>query len=151
MTLEAAIYTINKELDQLNNGRVTAIRCYIASHLFTEIVEGVHYLHSQTPPIIHRDLKPENIFISDSRDENSIKIGDFGLAVRHANRVIEDGYYEKNATKVHTQKVGTYGYYAPEVLKGSQYNEKCDLYSLGAIMMDLFGIDKELRNEYKTR
>jgi serine/threonine protein kinase len=43
--------------------------------LAIEIAQGVHYLHSCTPPILHRDLKSLNIFL----DEHlRIKIGDFG-------------------------------------------------------------------------
>jgi len=41
----------------------------------------MEYLHSKK--IVHRDLKSSNIFLSSSdiSAENSVKIGDFGLAV----------------------------------------------------------------------
>ena len=39
----------------------------------------MEYLHSKQ--IVHRDLKSSNIFLASEKDsENSVKIGDFGLA-----------------------------------------------------------------------
>ena len=41
--------------------------------------QGMEYLHSKQ--IVHRDLKSSNIFLASEKDsENSVKIGDFGLA-----------------------------------------------------------------------
>jgi serine/threonine protein kinase len=38
----------------------------------------------------------------------------------------------------HTKKRGTFGYMAPEVQMGGAYDEKCDIFSLGCIMKDMF-------------
>lgn len=43
-----------------------------------QILKGLNFLHSRTPPIIHRDLKCDNIFITGTT--GSVKIGDLGLA-----------------------------------------------------------------------
>lgn len=43
-----------------------------------QILKGLYFLHSRSPPIIHRDLKCDNIFITGTT--GSIKIGDLGLA-----------------------------------------------------------------------
>lgn len=43
-----------------------------------QILKGLHFLHSRSPPIIHRDLKCDNIFITGTT--GSVKIGDLGLA-----------------------------------------------------------------------
>jgi serine/threonine-protein kinase len=40
-----------------------------------ELLSGLTYLASKTPPIVHRDIKPENIFIRG----RSCVLGDFGL------------------------------------------------------------------------
>lgn len=53
--------------------------------MINQIIEGMLFLHSQTPSIIHRDLKPENVLIKrtkyyeDSRIP-TLKIADFGLS-----------------------------------------------------------------------
>lgn len=43
-----------------------------------QILKGLLFLHTRTPPIIHRDLKCDNIFITGPT--GSVKIGDLGLA-----------------------------------------------------------------------
>lgn len=43
-----------------------------------QLLKGLYYLHSQSPPIIHRDIKCDNIFINGSHGE--LKIGDMGTA-----------------------------------------------------------------------
>ena len=98
-----------------------------------KILHAINYCHSRG--VVHRDLKPENIVLEspnndmdyneyDEKENNenylNIKICDFGLSAL------------KNSTdKLHTI-LGTPYYMAPEVLKGD-YNEKCDIWSIGAI------------------
>lgn len=43
-----------------------------------QLLKGLYYLHTQSPPIIHRDIKCDNIFINGSHGE--LKIGDMGTA-----------------------------------------------------------------------
>jgi serine/threonine protein kinase len=140
MTLRDAITKINDELNQSIGKPITPIGAYIASLFIEEIINGIHYLHSQSPPIIHRDLKPENIFITDGRGGNFIKIGDFGIATSHEN--VNDSNLGSNTG--HTAGKGTYGYMAPEILKSESYDFKCDIYSLGCIVMDLLCLDKDV-------
>eukprot|EP01122_Echinamoeba_exundans_P006078 TRINITY_DN163_c0_g2_i2.p1 TRINITY_DN163_c0_g2~~TRINITY_DN163_c0_g2_i2.p1 ORF type:complete len:418 (-),score=101.27 TRINITY_DN163_c0_g2_i2:62-1273(-) len=48
-----------------------------ARRYFVQMLQAIKYLHDQN--IAHRDLKPENILLK-SKDDDTIKISDFGLA-----------------------------------------------------------------------
>ncbi len=139
-TLRDAIGTINNELDQKMGELITYIGAFIASRLIEEIINGVEYLHSQKPPIIHRDLKPSNILITDGSGGNFIKIGDLGFATSHGNS--NDSVASGSMALEHTRNKGSHGYIAPEVRNSMSYTEKCDAFSLGRIIMDLFCIEK---------
>lgn len=102
--------------------------------LLRKILEGVEYIHSRG--IMHRDLKPRNIFLH-GHDCN-VRIGDFGLACRD---LILDGHKSTTSPSCdssHTSGVGTFVYAAPEQLKGSHYDSKSDMYSIGVLALELF-------------
>ena len=44
-----------------------------------QILKGLVFLHTRTPPVIHRDLKCDNFFINGQ--SGRVKIGDLGLAI----------------------------------------------------------------------
>ena len=71
--------------------------------------------------IVHRDLKPENILYLNEEEDSPLKVIDFGTAKQ----------FEMEQKLKET--CGTAYYIAPEVLHG-QYNEKCDVWSIGVIM-----------------
>ena len=94
--------------------------------LFYQIFSGLWYLHENK--ILHRDLKLENILISEKEKDIKtneeyiwIKIIDFGQSKIFARNKRERAL------------VGSSYYIAPEVLKHN-YNEKCDLWSVGVIL-----------------
>ncbi|KAH6628378.1 kinase-like domain-containing protein [Chaetomium tenue] len=72
--------------------------------------------------ILHRDLKPENVFLG---DENSVKLGDFGLSKVMQSHDFASTY------------VGTPFYMSPEICAGEKYTLKSDIWSLGCIMYEL--------------
>jgi tRNA A-37 threonylcarbamoyl transferase component Bud32 len=128
-TLQQLMNEINNDSNIKDNENLTQIGYYIASQLFIEILECVHYLHKNQ--IIHRDLNPYNIMIKMNRKSNRfIKIYDFGLIAIH-----------KFAQQSHTQDRGHIRYAAPEVLDSRKYDFKADIYSLGRILQNLFNID----------
>lgn len=146
MTLKEAITKINSELNQGIGKPITNIGAFVASQFLAEIFAGIVYLHELSPPIIHRDLKPENIFITDGKDGNFIKIGDFGLAVTHGDgNDLQESKEITDATEYieHTQRCGTVGYMSPDVTESRVYDLRSDIYSLGSIAMDLYCIDKD--------
>ncbi|CAI5659359.1 unnamed protein product [Oreochromis niloticus] len=101
--------------------------------LLRHILEGVEYIHSNG--IMHRDLKPRNIFLHGH--DCHVRIGDFGLACRD---IIVDGLKSNTSYSDcrHTSGVGTFVYAATEQLKGSNYNSKSDMYSIGVLALELF-------------
>uniref|UniRef100_A0A7N0SYD4 non-specific serine/threonine protein kinase n=1 Tax=Kalanchoe fedtschenkoi TaxID=63787 RepID=A0A7N0SYD4_KALFE len=90
-----------------------------------DLARGLSYLHSQK--IVHRDVKTENMLL-DAR--TNLKIADFGVA-----RV------EAQNPKDMTGETGTLGYMAPEVLDGKPYNRKCDVYSFGICLWEIYCCD----------
>ncbi|KAI3965585.1 hypothetical protein MKX01_010542 [Papaver californicum] len=86
-----------------------------------QILLGLDYLHSHSPPIIHRDVKCDNIFINGNHGE--VKIGDLGLAT-----VMEQA-------SLHSV-LGTPEFMAPEIYN-EDYNEMVDIYSFGMCMLEM--------------
>ena len=89
-----------------------------AANLVKQLLLAISYLHEKN--IVHRDIKPENILFEEKNQLASIKLIDFGIAIR-----LSPGAREKEA-------VGSVFYIAPEVLD-HDYSEKCDLWSSGII------------------
>jgi serine/threonine protein kinase len=85
-----------------------------AQFYFKQMFSAVRHLHSYHF-LAHRDLKLENVLIT---KQNVTKVADFGLAGRSYNNLM------------HTF-VGTPGFQPPEIIAGNEYNEKCDVWSLG--------------------
>lgn len=116
-------------------------------NIFKQILKAVDYIHSMG--VMHRDLKPRNIFLTE--DEKCVKVGDFGLATEDvvSSPVGNESFQDLEALSTrlvrtasvlsdHTSGVGTSTYAAPEQLRSSVYNTKCDVYSLGMILFELF-------------
>ena len=135
-TLNDIIHEIENDRKVIN--KKSLFHYYIASQLFIQILEGVHYLHTRSPQIIHRDLKPENILIKiNENNENIVKIADMGLICLHNNT------NERNVSlkQCHTQDIGDLIYAAPEVLESRKYDSRADIYSLGVVLSKLFLIN----------
>ncbi|KAG8370240.1 hypothetical protein BUALT_Bualt14G0097400 [Buddleja alternifolia] len=97
----------------------------IVIQLALDLARGLSYLHSKK--IVHRDVKAENMLLDTQRN---LKIADFGVA-----RV------EAQNPKDMTGETGTLGYMAPEVLDGKPYNRKCDVYSFGICLWEIYCCD----------
>jgi tRNA A-37 threonylcarbamoyl transferase component Bud32 len=95
-----------------------------------DIAQGMQFLHRKG--IMHRDLKPQNVLIQ----KNGVcKLCDFGLAkfLSHTNT---------------SGMCGTWQYMAPEIMTGTgEYNEKCDVFSFGIMMHEIFTLIRPYERE----
>ncbi|KAL9243155.1 hypothetical protein vseg_017079 [Gypsophila vaccaria] len=97
----------------------------VVVQLALDLARGLSYLHAEK--IVHRDVKTENMLLDKSR---TLKIADFGVARVEAS----------NPSDM-TGETGTLGYMAPEVLNGDPYNRKCDVYSFGICLWEIYCCD----------
>ena len=107
---------LNKYIKNRGN---SAINIDDFKEILLGITEALKILNEKG--IIHRDIKPSNIFLV---GKNKIKLGGFNHAI-----YIKDNSYEQ---------IGTYFYAAPEMIKNLEYDEKCDLWSLGITLYELY-------------
>ena len=84
--------------------------------------------------IVHRDIKPENIIL---RKDGVVKILDFGLARLAGPVRIEPDSTGASGTISGTLS-GTLLYMSPEILRGETASSASDVFSLGALLYELW-------------
>ena len=100
----------------------------IGKKLICQILLAIEYMHSKN--ITHRDLKPTNIMVKTVDDDYQIKIIDFGMSQFLTDCIPS------------TPGVTTSIYRAPEICCTLEtYNNKCDIWSIGCIIYELFGYE----------
>ncbi len=124
-----------------------------------DVAKGIDYLHSLKPKIIHRDLRCENVLVN---SDNVAKLSEFGLSrrKRFAMKASPRNSHEEGAAvsavaaaahssdkgkedhSPHHDKYafvseGGPAFTAPELLKGSAYSEKVDMYNFGVLSWQL--------------
>ena len=91
-----------------------------------QLAMGIAAAHARG--IVHRDLKPENVMLT---REDQVKILDFGLAKPIPLATAD----ETRAIGVHTTAgtvLGTFGYMAPEQVRGLDVDQRADIFAFGA-------------------
>ena len=91
-------------------------------YIVQQLANGLKILHQKG--IMHRNINPQNIFLNTEEEKKEIKLGDFSRSV-----LIKDNK---------SDQIGTFLYSSPEIIGGLEYNEKCDLWSLGITLFFLF-------------
>jgi serine/threonine protein kinase len=100
--------------------------------VLVQICDGLGAAHEVG--VIHRDLKPDNVIVIPTSDgAELVKLLDFGVA-KLLNRDDEDVGFQTAAGSV----IGTPAYMSPEQAGGMAVDPRSDIYSLGAIMYELF-------------
>ena len=128
-------YGGNKDLKKYIDEQNHLIDEKIIKDIIIQICLGLKEIHKNK--LIHADLTPDNIFM----DENKkIKIGDFSVS-----RILTTN---KKFTK---SQVGKFHYFAPEIEKGEEYNNKVDIYSLGCIIYELFTLNEYYNVKYENK
>lgn len=86
--------------------------------IFTQLIEAL--LQAEQRGIIHRDIKPANILFKDGK----VKLADWGFS-----RLLQSG-------ETTCSFIGSPAYMAPQLLKGEEYTQKADIWSLGVVLFE---------------
>ena len=86
-----------------------------------DLLSALSYAHSKG--VIHRDIKPSNILITSSGHP---KLADFGIAKAF-----------HLPWQFDLEIIGSPSYMAPEVIEGSKYDHRADLFSMGVVLYEM--------------
>jgi Tol biopolymer transport system component len=110
-----------------------------------QIARGMAAAHARG--IVHRDLKPENVMIT--RDDH-VKILDFGLAKPIGPSGSDETRMVTGRASIDTSAgtvLGTFGYMAPEQVRGLAVDHRSDVFSFGAMLYEMLSGERAFRGE----
>eukprot|EP00794_Sanderia_malayensis_P007875 gene7873-8725_t len=91
-----------------------------------QVLMALAYLHDNA--CLHRDIKGANILVDSTGQV--VKLSDFGTAAKLMSQ----------GTGTHEfcgQLLGTIAFMAPEVIRGEHYGRKCDIWSVGCVLIEM--------------
>lgn len=107
----------------------------MSCHVMQKVCEGLDAAHRKKDAqgneisLVHRDVSPQNILIS---FEGEVKVIDFGIA-RAANKV--------SKTQAGVLK-GKFGYMSPEQVRGTDLDNRSDIFACGVVLYELLVGDR---------
>jgi serine/threonine-protein kinase len=113
-------YLDGRTLKELVVGRGPA-PVNVAVEYARQVLSGLRFAHRHG--IVHRDIKPHNVLVD---REGRVKVTDFGIARAGTSQMTEAGSI-----------VGTAQYLSPEQARGTEVDQRSDLYSLGVVLYEL--------------
>jgi serine/threonine protein kinase len=140
-----------KTLSKFIQTNSTKNRLKYAKGIFSQILSGLHWLHSKN--VIHRDIKPDNILIikEDSllnpNNTGTSTGGNFGYTVT----ICDFGLSKIRILPKNTPKVCSLNYRAPELLlEREDYTETIDIWAFGCVLYEYL-TQKVLFEEQRTK
>jgi serine/threonine-protein kinase len=118
--IEQEFYNINLREYLMNYGPLNYKRNFF-KEIVINISKALQILYREG--IIHRNIRPSSMFLVD-KEKNEIKLGEFGKAI-----------FKKDNK---SEPLNSIFYTAPEIINGYEYDEKCDLWSFGVSLYELY-------------
>ena len=87
-----------------------------------ELAKALKLLYKKE--IIHRNIKSSTTFLREKNGKYEVKLGEFSKAI-----------FKKDNT---SEYLNSFYYAAPEIINGDKYDEKCDIWSYGIVLYDLY-------------
>lgn len=100
-----------------------------AIRIVKEVCEALSYIHSHG--LIHRDVKPENIMLTNSDEQETVKLLDFGLVGKTSTSTLEGTLTDPRSL------IGTVNYMPPEAFMGKGAERGQDVYAVGCVLHEL--------------
>lgn len=101
-----------------------------------QLARALAHIHSLR--VIHRDIKTANIFLSDvGKRVFDLKLGDFGISRLMSSQ-----------TNFASTAVGTPYYLSPELISGSGYDGRADVWAIGCILFELIALKRPFAGKF---
>ncbi|KAJ1605213.1 protein kinase [Cryptosporidium canis] len=105
--------------------------------ILIQVLLGVKHLHDNN--IIHCDIKPSNVLLFSN---GVVKLSDFGVSSILSSNKGEQGASESISDPLIQ---GSIYYLAPEIYSDMDHDRRCDLWSIGCLLLELCSLERVFR------